>query len=232
MKLNKINDILRHIQDGGEISAHELDQLITLMDETSQPPHKIEDTEGKKEESVKIMDTTKNILLEPVQTPESVQTKQVLVKEKDEHKMQSNVLVVEFLLGSQHFAIDLFKTKEIITVPEITPIPDTPQSVLGIFDLRGVITKALDLRDLLHIPPEDSRREHIIVLDFAYSKEPLGLLVDNVLTVTSYQKNKISFDDTRENNRLGVIRRAKGEESRGNTELAILLNLDHILRNY
>jgi purine-binding chemotaxis protein CheW len=222
MKLNKINDILRQIQDGGAISTHELDQLITLIDEPSKPPHEVQDAK-----SAEIVDTTKDHILEPVQT------KQVLVKEKEEHKIQDNVLVVEFLLGSQHFAIDLFKTKEIINVPEITPIPDAPRFLLGIFDLRNVITKVLDLRALIQIPPEDSRRAHIIVLDFAYSKEPLGLLVDNVLTVASYQKDKISFDDAneRDKNRLGIIRRAKGEENRGNSELTILLNLDYILKD-
>jgi purine-binding chemotaxis protein CheW len=227
MRLNKINDILRQIQDGGEISTHELDQLITLMDESCESPHEMQDAKWKKAESIKIVDTTKDELLEPVQI------KQVLVKEKDEHKIQNNVLVIEFLLSSQHFAIDLFKTKEIINVPEITPIPDAPESVLGVFDLRGVITKVLDLRALIHIPPEDSRRAHIIVLDFAYSKEPLGLLVDNVLAVASYQKDKITFNDAkkRDISRLGVIRRVKGEENRGSTELTILLNLDYILEN-
>ena len=229
MKLNKINDVLRQIQDGGEISVHELDQLITLIDEPSQPPQEKQD--GKKESDVKpsALQATRQTMEENLL--KQVQTKQILVKEEGEHKLQNNVLVVEFLLGSQHFAVDLFKTKEIINVPEITPVPDTPRTVLGIFNLRGVITKILDLRALIHIPPEDSRRAHIIVLDFAYSKEPLGLLVDNVLSVASYSKDAITFDDAgkRVSNRLGVIRRTKKEENPGNTELTILLNLDYIL---
>jgi purine-binding chemotaxis protein CheW len=228
MKVNKINDVLRHIQDGGEISVHELDQLITLI-EPCQPPHERQD--GEKESGVKpsalqaTRQTMEKNLLEPVQT------KQILVKEEGKHKLESNVLVIEFLLGSQHFAVDLFKTKEIINVPEITPVPDTPRAVLGIFNLRGVITKILDLRTLIHIPPEDSRRAHIIVLDFAYSKEPLGLLVDNVLSVVSYSRDIITFDNAgeKESNRLGVIRRIKKEENRENAELTILLNLDYIL---
>jgi len=230
MKINKINDVLRHIQDGGEISTHELDQLITLIDEPCQHSHEREDEKMESDVKPDVLQATRQTMDENLLEP--VQTKQILVKEKGEHKLQNNVLVVEFLLGSQHFAVDLFKTKEIINVPDITPIPDSPRTILGIFNLRGVITKILDLRALIHIPPEDSRRAHIIVLDFAYSKEPVGLLVDNVLSVASYSKDKIAFDDAgeRESNRLGVIRRVKKEENRGSTELTILLNLDYILK--
>jgi len=242
MRLDKINDVLRQIQDGGSISTHELDQLIRLIDETCQEPHEAKDTKWKKPEDGNIVDFPRDSSLEPVQIkqmpvkekdyrPEPVQTKQALVKEKEVHKIQDNMLVVEFLLGSQHFAIDLFKTKEIINVPEITSIPDAPSYVLGMFDLRGTITKVLDLRSLIHMQPEDSKRAHIIVLDC--KKEALGLLVDNVLSVVSYQKDKIAFDDAGEtnSNRLGVIRRIKEDENRGNTELTVLLNLKYILKD-
>ena len=47
--------------------------------------------------------------------------------------------VVEFILGNELFAIDLFDTREVINTTEITPLPNTPSFIKGIIDLRGVI---------------------------------------------------------------------------------------------
>jgi purine-binding chemotaxis protein CheW len=62
--------------------------------------------------------------------------------------------VVEFVIGNELFAVDLFDTKEVINTPEVTPIPNTPDFVTGMIDLRGVITMIIDLRAMMHINTE------------------------------------------------------------------------------
>ncbi len=76
--------------------------------------------------------------------------------------------VVEFLLGNERYAVDLFDVKEVVEYTTITKLPNSASYMKGIIDLRGEITTIVDLKDRLHIvsnadiKDENSR---IIVLD-------------------------------------------------------------------
>jgi purine-binding chemotaxis protein CheW len=59
--------------------------------------------------------------------------------------------VVEFVIGDERFAVDLFDTREEINTPEVTPIPNAPVFITGMIDLRGVITTIIDLGEMMHI---------------------------------------------------------------------------------
>ena len=63
-------------------------------------------------------------------------------------KLSDNILVVEFLLGDEHFAIDLFEVREVVEYTRITHLPDTPPHIRDIIDLRGEITTIIDLKNL------------------------------------------------------------------------------------
>jgi len=76
------------------------------------------------------------------------------------------------------FAVNLFDTREISTTPEVTPIPNAPSCITGMIDLRGVIITIIDLR--------------VIVLDATVSKKKIGILVDDVYSVTTYNKSDIN----------------------------------------
>lgn len=121
--------------------------------------------------------------------------------------------VVEFLIGNERFAVDLFETREVITTPEVTPIPNAPEFVTGMIDLRGVITTIIDLRVMMHLTQESTgkKRSRVIVLDKAISEKMIGILVDDVSSVTTYSKDDIDQDahSSNESHRdiLGVIRK-------------------------
>lgn len=82
-------------------------------------------------------------------------------------KILGNLQVVEFILGDEFFAIELFDTREVINTTEITPLPNTPSFIKGIIDLRGVITTIIDLKQMMKIENEASgkKKARIIVLD-------------------------------------------------------------------
>ncbi|HWQ62953.1 MAG TPA: chemotaxis protein CheW, partial [Methanospirillum sp.] len=55
--------------------------------------------------------------------------------------IQTEILqFVEFVLGTEYFAINLFNIKEVITSSDITSLPNSPAYIKGIMDLRGAIT--------------------------------------------------------------------------------------------
>src|SRR5512136_925596 len=93
-----------------------------------------------------------------------------------------SIQVVEFVLGKEHFAIDLFDVKEVVEYTTITKLPNVPSYVRGIIDLRGEITTIIDLKQRLNITEENAKSlesSRIIVLDETIAKSKIGILVDD-----------------------------------------------------
>jgi len=64
---------------------------------------------------------------------------------------EDEVQVVEFIIGEDKFAVNLFDVREIVEASKITPLPHAPSHNRGIIDLRREITTIIDLRQLLQI---------------------------------------------------------------------------------
>ena len=71
-------------------------------------------------------------------------TEQKIQAGKDEQ--EDEIQVVEFIIGEDKFAVNLFDIKEIVEASRITPLPHAPSHIRGIIDLRGEITTIIDLR--------------------------------------------------------------------------------------
>ncbi len=80
--------------------------------------------------------------------PEEAQTQH---EEDDRRKRQGSIQIVEFVLGTELFAIDLFDVKEVVEYTTITKLPNVAAYVKGIIDLRGEITTIIDLKHRLNI---------------------------------------------------------------------------------
>ncbi len=95
--------------------------------------------------------------------------------------------VVTFRLGDELFCIEIERIKEIIRPVKPNKVPDTPDYVEGVIDLRGTVLPIIDLRKKFGFEvPKDGKRERIIVVEFE-SGSQVGLLVDaveNVVTLT------------------------------------------------
>lgn len=91
-----------------------------------------------------------------------------------------------FDLGKETYGIDIRKIREIIGITNITAVPQAPDYVRGVINLRGRIIAVADLRrrlELSSIP--DTERSCIIVVDLEGDKGPMqvGLVVDAVSEV-------------------------------------------------
>lgn len=56
---------------------------------------------------------------------------------------------LSFLLAGEHYAVAIESVRQIIVLPEITPLPDLPPFVEGVMNLRGQILPVVDLRGRL-----------------------------------------------------------------------------------
>ncbi len=90
--------------------------------------------------------------------------------------------VVRFMVGKESFGIDIEKVREIVTVPEITKVPDTPDFLEGIINLRGRIVSVIDLRKRLKLNGSfKGKKNRILVTEM--DEKVVGLIVDEVSEV-------------------------------------------------
>lgn len=95
---------------------------------------------------------------------------------------------MEFSLGGEQYAIPLLRVREVISIPDVTPIPRAPDYFQGIMNLRGQIISILDLRKKLGIPPtEEKTNEAVIILDYVNFR--LGIIVDSINRVLHVETN-------------------------------------------
>ena len=95
-----------------------------------------------------------------------------------------------FSLGEEEYAIPLLDVKEVIAIPEITPIPQTPPHFLGMMNLRGQVISVIDLRKKLSITPKEGTETAIIICDL--ESVILGIVVDSVNSVISPAQGEVS----------------------------------------
>jgi purine-binding chemotaxis protein CheW len=95
-----------------------------------------------------------------------------------------------FSLGAEDYAIPLLCVKEVIAVPEVTPIPFTPPHFKGIMNLRGQVISVIDLRTKLGIKPQNTSENAVIICDL--QSVCLGVVVDSINSVLSPAENELS----------------------------------------
>lgn len=87
-----------------------------------------------------------------------------------------------FSLGKESYGIEIKYVIEIIGIQSITQIPELPEYVRGIINLRGKIIPVLDVRlRFKKEPKEYNDRTCVIVVDI--KEVSIGLIVDTVAEV-------------------------------------------------
>jgi purine-binding chemotaxis protein CheW len=95
-----------------------------------------------------------------------------------------------FQLGNEEFAIPVLRVREIMGIQEITAVPQTPDYVKGVLNLRGKVIPVVDLRLKFSLPEiEYTQRTSIIVaqIESQTRKLLIGIIVDGVSEVLTIQ---------------------------------------------
>ncbi|HYP99021.1 MAG TPA: chemotaxis protein CheW [Polyangiaceae bacterium] len=87
-----------------------------------------------------------------------------------------------FSVGDEEYACDILSVQEIRAMTQITPIPNSPDCVRGVMNLRGIVVPVISLRAMLGLPgPEDGKFRVIVVV--TVGAKIVGLSVDAVSDV-------------------------------------------------
>ncbi len=90
--------------------------------------------------------------------------------------------VVEFLLDCEHYAIESTAVREVYPLRDLSPLPCTPEFVLGIVNVRGQILAVLDLRRFFDLPVQSLTKLNKVVILRAGGVE-VGILADAIVGV-------------------------------------------------
>ncbi len=130
-----------------------------------------------------------------------------------------------FRVGTELYALDIMRIKEIIRPQKLTPVPKAPAFIEGVINLRGSVIPVADMRKRFDQPiDKDSRKNRIVVCSLAGKN--IGLLVDEVTEVKRFERKDIApspqfIHGAQADFFLGVARR--------DDELIMLIDLGKVL---
>jgi purine-binding chemotaxis protein CheW len=140
--------------------------------------------------------------------------------------MDKDLQVVGFRIGRETFGLPISVVREIVRVPEITSVPNLPDYVEGVINLRGRIIPVLDLRKRFGQKTiESDRKNRIVVVEF--ENRGIGLLVHSASEVLKVAPSDIEAPQNvlqeGESSYISGVAKLKGR-------LVILLHLPRLLQ--
>lgn len=151
------------------------------------------------------------------------------ISAEQESAMQTPGLqILTFMLDGEVFGTDISQIQEVLEYQRVTPVPRTPDFMLGVINLRGKVVPVVDLRRHFAMDVCDPTVDTcIVIVDVPIEGETtsMGLLADAVKEVIELQGSSItaaprigSRIDTRYISGLGEHE----------NELIIILNLPRV----
>jgi purine-binding chemotaxis protein CheW len=105
--------------------------------------------------------------------------------------MAKDLQLVGFKIGKEIFGVPINLVHEIVRVPEITAVPDAPDYIEGVINLRGKIVSVIDLRKRFGEKQITSHKKNrILVAEF--EGKMVGLVVDAASEVLKLAEDQIA----------------------------------------
>ena len=130
-----------------------------------------------------------------------------------------------FKLADEEYGLEILKVREIMGMMDITMVPQTPDYLKGVINLRGKVIPVIDLRLKFNMPECDYTKETcIIVVDV--EEILMGIIVDTVSEVLDIGGAEIEpppkFSSNIRTDYIMAIGKAKGS-------IKILLDISKVL---
>jgi purine-binding chemotaxis protein CheW len=141
----------------------------------------------------------------------------------------TSVQLLTFLLDNEVYGTDISQIQEVLEYRKVTPVPRTPDFLLGVINLRGRVVPVVDLRRQFEMAVSDlTVNTCIIIVDVMLDgeKTPLGILADAVKEVV-----ELSMDNITPAPRIGsrINTRFISGLGKHEEEFIIILNLPRVI---
>jgi len=126
---------------------------------------------------------------------------------------EEKVRVLEFALGGEYYCIDIEYVEEIVKRDAVTRVPNTPDFVDGVVDLRGQITTILEPKEMMDIENE-GEQGLIIVFDPDQFEDhgAIGWVVDEVRQVVPVGESEVNSPPVDDEYINGVVDREEYDQ--------------------
>lgn len=94
---------------------------------------------------------------------------------------------ITFTIGEEEYGVDIMDVREIKGWTQATRLPNSPNYVRGVVNLRGIMVPVLDLRARFGMGRTEVTKTHVVVI-VTVEKRVLGLLVDAVSDILSMSR--------------------------------------------
>jgi purine-binding chemotaxis protein CheW len=112
-------------------------------------------------------------------------------QQDDEAKAEGAVVqIVTFRLGNAEYGIDIMQAKEIIKMEKITLIPNAPEYVEGVINLRGNVIPIIDLKKRFHLEEGEGEQDTGIIIVRVENVE-MGIIIDSISKVISIPEDDV-----------------------------------------
>jgi purine-binding chemotaxis protein CheW len=98
--------------------------------------------------------------------------------------------LIAFRMGNQEFCVDVMSIREIRGWTAATPLPQAPDFVRGVINLRGTVLPIVDLAARLGFAPAEPTARHAIIVT-QIADQIVGLLVEGVSDIFTVADDKI-----------------------------------------
>lgn len=142
--------------------------------------------------------------------------------------IEETIQCLTFMLGEEVFAVDVAKVREILDFTTVTKVPQTPEFMRGVINLRGSVVPVVDMRMKFGMTATDKTvNTCIIVMEIALDEEiaVVGALADSVQEVLELEPDRIE-PAPRIGNRLNTDF-IEGMGKR-NDKFVMILNIDRV----
>jgi len=121
----------------------------------------------------------------------STVTQDTPVHENRSKECVGSMQLVSFRLAQEEYGIEITKVQEIILMGEITRVPQTPDYIKGLINLRSTVIPIVDLRLRFGLAQEEATDEtRIMVVNVA--GKTIGIIVDAVSEVLRISHEQIA----------------------------------------
>jgi purine-binding chemotaxis protein CheW len=134
-----------------------------------------------------------------------------------------------FLLADEEYGVDILRVQEIRGWDSVTKIPNTPDYVLGVINLRGTVVPIIDLRQRFNLEELEFKSTTVVVVVKVKNdttERTVGVVVDAVSDV--YNIADETIDEAPEMGGAIAIDYIKGLATINN-KMVILLNIDALI---
>jgi purine-binding chemotaxis protein CheW len=137
-----------------------------------------------------------------------------------------------FMLADEEYGVDILRVQEIKGWDGVTPMPNMPEYILGVINLRGTVVPIIDLRKLFQQESVPFDKTTVVIVVRVSNGEDgertMGIVVDAVSEV-----HNIAKTDLKPAPDFGGA--CSTESIKGlateNDKMLIMLDIDHLMNN-